>query len=136
MDISQDLSIKDKFKAKVTTGVLSFLRDNVIGVTELTRENRLNEILNQYSVGISTDVYIIQNHKKKNALAVLSDLDFFEQLLKYKEAVEDSIDNYMFKIALERQDDEANIPLTAVLEGEDFNVEDIINRASELEIED
>ncbi len=46
---------------------------------------------------------------------MIANLEFFEELLKYKEAVDAAIDQMMDQIALERNDEQAEIPLAHVI---------------------
>ncbi|NPV90863.1 MAG: hypothetical protein HPY50_08830 [Firmicutes bacterium] len=130
------IKINHPIKGKITTSAMRFLKKNVIGVTDLTRNKKLNQILDSYAEGSSSDVYIIQNHKKKNAMAVLTDFDFFEELLSYKEIVEEAIELQMYKTAVDRQRDIADIPLSVVLADEEISYTDILKRVSEVETED
>lgn len=45
---------------------------------------------------------------------MIADLEFFEELLSYKEAVDDAIDQTMYQVALERKDEQADISLATV----------------------
>jgi hypothetical protein len=112
----------------VSTETLNFLKDNVLSVTDLTRKNKLAEILNQYAVKESSDVYVIQNHKKKDAQAVLLDLDYFQKLLKYEEIVEEALDDDVLKTAMERKNDKADLSLDDVISEDDFDYETIMKK--------
>lgn len=53
---------------------------------------------------------------------MIADLEFFEELLSYKEAVDEAMDQMMYQVALERKDDPAEIPLAQVVSELDLDV--------------
>ena len=126
---------KGKKRTVVTSSMLEFVEESILGITDLTRSNKLSEILDSFSGKVSSHVYVVQN-KNKPSKAVIADLEYFKLLLEYKEAVEDAIDRYMFGIALERKDDVANIPLAQVLEGENFDLDEILSLAENIEVDE
>ncbi len=126
---------KGKKRPVVTSDMLEFVEEAILGVTDLTRSKKLSEILDSFSGKVSSHVYVVQN-KNKPSKAVIADLEYFKSLLKYKEAVEESIDEYMYQIALERKDDVVDIPLAQVLEGEKFDLNEILDLAEKIEVED
>lgn len=105
---------------------LNFLRENVLNVTDLTRSNKLSEILDRFSDGISEDVFVIQNGKKKNSQAVILDIDYFEQLLQFKEIIEEALDQVAFEEAYNRKNIPANQSLADVFDEEDINFAELI----------
>lgn len=121
----------------MTTGrrsdVLGFVRENVLNVSELTRTKKLSEILDKYSGVQSDEFYVIQNSRNKESYAVISDLEFFEELLTYKEAVDVAIDDIMYEVTLERQHDEATIPLDQVIDAFGLDVDKIIALSETIE---
>lgn len=125
-----------EFKKPGTLSHLEFLKENVYGITDLTRTNKLSEILNRFSGKETSEVFVIQNAKNKNAAAVLSDVEYFEHLLDVKGFFEEIVDSYMNQIALERQNEIADIPLHKALEGENFDFEEIMTLADEIEIDE
>lgn len=127
---------KERKHPTVTSNVLEFIEDYIVSITDLTRSRKLSEILESFSGKICSDIYIVQNNKNKDAKAVIADLEYFKSLLKYKEAVEDAIDQNMYQIVLERQNEVADIPLAQVLEGENFTLKEILTLAGEIEVED
>lgn len=122
-------------KKNVTTDILKFLSEQVLTVTQLKRTKKLSEILDSYGKEKSTDVYVVQNTKKPGK-AVIVDLNFFQELLAYKEAIDWSIDQVIEEVALERKDTTANIPLSQVVEENQLDVGRIIKMVEELEEED
>jgi hypothetical protein len=124
---------------RVTSDMLQFVRERVLSVTDLTRTPKLTEILDSYANRLSTEVFVVQNTRNKNAQAVIADLEYFQELLFYKEAVEQSIDNYMYRVALDRENDSCEVPLEQVIEGLNFtnrDLEDIVGMVGEDEEED
>ncbi len=111
---------------KPTSSTFRFLKENVLSVTDLTRTNKLSEILNQYAGEETTEIYVIQNHKNRNAIGVLVDLEHYERLLKIQEAVEQSTDEIMYEIAIQRINEKADIPLGKVLDDSDFDLDELL----------
>jgi hypothetical protein len=130
------VEIMDNPKKKVTRSTLNFLKDNVLGVTDLTRTNKLSEILNSFAGAESDEVYIIQNYKNKDATGVLIDLEHMDRLLAIEEFYEKMVDDYMYQIALERKDEVANIPLESVIGDENLNIDDILTLVDTLELDE
>lgn len=126
----------DNPKKKVTRSTLNFLKDNVLGVTDLTRTNKLSEILNSFAGTESQEVFIIQNYKNKDATGVLIDLEHMDRLLAIEEMYERMVDDYMYHVALERKDEVADIPFESVITGEDLDVDEILNLVDELELDE
>lgn len=106
---------------------LSFVREKVLSVSDLTRTKKLTEILNLYAADISEEVYVIQNSKNKKASAVISDLEYFQELLLVKEAVEDAVDQLIYDVAIDRKDDPADINLNQIIRGENLDQDRIMD---------
>ncbi|TCS95462.1 hypothetical protein EDD58_10232 [Hazenella coriacea] len=124
-----------KAKKGVTTDILKFLNDRVLSVTQLTRSKKLTEILDSYSQEKSTDVYVVQNVKKPGK-AVIADLEYFQELLSYKEAVDWAIDYAMEEVTLERKEDVADLSLSHVIQHNQLDVDQIMKLINEVEEED
>lgn len=124
-----------KAKKGVTTDILKFLNDRVLSVTQLTRSKKLTEILDSYSQEKSTDVYVVQNVKKPGK-AVIADLEYFQELLSYKEAVDWAIDHAIEEVALERKEAVADLPLSHVIQRNQLDVDRIMKLVHEVEEED
>ncbi|AIF44539.1 hypothetical protein X953_16470 [Virgibacillus sp. SK37] len=116
---------------RVNTNMLDFLRKNVYSVTDITRQKKLTEILDLYSGEMTDEVFVIQNGKKKNAQAVIVDLEYFEKLLTIKEEVEQAVDQIVLQEASERVNDEANLSLADVFDEEDINIESLLHQLEE-----
>ncbi len=95
--------------------VLKFVKDHVLNISDLTRTSKLAEILALYADKTSDELFVVQNTRNKNGRAVIANLEFFEELLSYKEAVDEAIDQTMDRIALERKDEPADISLAQVI---------------------
>jgi len=95
--------------------VLRFVKDNVLNISDLTRTSKLAQILELYADKTSDELFVVQNTRNKNGRAVIANLEFFEELLSYKEAVDEAIDQTMYQIALERKDEPADISLAQVI---------------------
>ncbi|MFD2706989.1 hypothetical protein [Salibacterium lacus] len=115
----------------VNTNILDFLRKNVYSVTEITRQKKLSEILDLYSGKVTDEVFVIQNEKKKNAQAVIADLEYFEELLTIKEEVEQAFDQIALEEAGERVSDKADLALSDVFDEEDVDVDSLLSELKE-----
>ncbi|HHY66014.1 MAG TPA: hypothetical protein GX517_02220 [Alicyclobacillus sp.] len=120
---------------RVTTDTLAFIQDHVLNVTDLVRTKKLSQILDSYADTKSTEIYIVQNDKRRNAKAVIVDLEYFEELLRYKEAVDQVMDEEMIRVAAERKGEVADIPLEQVV-GDDFNFDEIKAEMDKIELDD
>ncbi|MHB1685720.1 MAG: hypothetical protein ACYCYO_23425 [Bacilli bacterium] len=105
---------------------LKFLKERVLNIQDITRSKKLTQILDSYAERVSDEVFVIQNDRKKEARAVIADLEYFEELLMYREAVEQAIDDGMDEVARERKDTIADIPLGQVVAGLDLDVDRIV----------
>lgn len=118
-------------KALITTGTLDFLKSNVYNVTDITRKNKLTEILDRFSSEVTDEVYIIQNAKNKNAKGAFLDLEFFQELLSYKEAMDEGLDYVMEQEALARKDLSVNSSLSDVFEVDDIDFDSLMQEIGE-----
>ncbi len=107
---------------KTVADTIQFVKESMLTVSDLTRTKKLTEILNSYADRSSRAVYIVQNSKNRQARAAIADLDYFQELLRYKEAVDAATDEIMHEIILERMDDVADIELEKVIA--DFNLDE------------
>lgn len=117
------------------SSMLRFVKDHVLTVSELTRTNKLAEILERYASRTSDELYVIQNARNKNAKAVLADLEFIEELLAYKEAVDAALDEWAEEVAHERANEAATVPLAQVVEELDVDMDAVLRLADEVETE-
>lgn len=131
------LPLEGKYRKRAATSdMLAFVGENLLSVTDLTRTKKLSEILDNYSSSPSSEIYVVQNNKNKHSQAVVADLEYFKQLLEYKEAVDEAMDTYMYQVAKERQDDVADISFPQILEDENFELNEILKLADEIEVEE
>ena len=118
---------------KMRTDSLRFLRERVLTVTDIMRTKKLTEILDEYSKGESEDVFVVENTRNKNAKAILLDFEYFERLLTYEEAIENTMDELMYKKTLERKDQPATIDVADVIDQLQLDVEEIIRMSETVE---
>lgn len=120
---------------KITADTLDFVKNQVLNVTDITRTTKLTEILDSYANKVSEQIFVIQNSRNKEAQGILADIDYFQQLLQYKHAVDSAIDDIVYQVALERKDDVADIPLGQVIDELDLDVDEILRMANDVELE-
>ncbi|GGP08099.1 hypothetical protein GCM10011346_06790 [Oceanobacillus neutriphilus] len=129
-----DVLMKDKNR---NLAALEFLQRNVLNVTDLTRTNKLSEILNSFSGEETDEVFVVKNHKNKDAAGVFVDLERYIKLLKIEEIYEKAMDSHMLEIAKERKDDIADIPLADVLkEDDEIDYKYIYDNIDKIDLED
>lgn len=116
----------------VRTDILQFIKDQVLSVSDLTRTKKLTEILDMYANPTRSEtVFVVQNARNKEAQAILADFEYFQELLLYKEAVDQAIDQIMYETAMERKDDPAETGLAQVISDFDLDVDRIIALSEE-----
>lgn len=123
-------------KKRVESNTFSFIKDNVLTITDLTRSNKLSEILNHYAGKETSEVYVIQNSKNRDAVGVLVDMEHYQRLLRLQEIIEETTDAYLYRIALERKKDTAYIPLSEVVGDDDFDLNELIDSLDEVELDE
>ncbi len=130
------MSVNNVKKPSITSTTLNFVKENVLNITELTRTNKLSEILNKYAGEETSEVFIIQNNKNREAVGVLVDLEHYQRLLRIQEAVEQSVDETMYQIAVERINEKADTPLTDVIENADFELNSLLKFLPDVELDE
>ncbi|WJY26385.1 hypothetical protein [Sporosarcina trichiuri] len=120
--------VPEKRRKKVNTGTLEFLRHNVYSVTELTRQKKLTEILDLFAERTSEEVFVIQNAKKKDAQAVIVDLQYFQELLRLKEEMERAMDEVALQEAGGRIGEAADLKLTDVFDDAEIDTDAILRQ--------
>lgn len=113
--------------------ILDFIKKNVLNISEITRTTKLTQILDSYANKISDEFFVIQNTRNKEAAGVLSDLEYFQKLLMYEQAVESAIDEVIYEMALERKDDVADIHLGDVIDELNLDANEILKMAEEMD---
>src|SRR5665647_1504455 len=127
------VSVETMKKPPVTSSTFSFLKENVLSVTDVTRTKMLSEILNKYAGKETSEVYVIQNSKNRNAVGVLVDLEHYERLLRIQEALEQAIDESMTNLVLSRKNEIADIALFEVIDDNDFDLDDLVKALPDIE---
>lgn len=127
------MSVNAVKKPSITSTTLNFVKENVLSITELTRTNKLSEILNKYAGEETSEVFVVQNNKNRDAVGVLVDLEHYQRLLRIQEVVEQCVDETMYQIAIERINEKADIPLTDVIDSEDFELDSLFKSLPELD---
>ncbi|MEK3725568.1 hypothetical protein [Paenibacillus sp. FSL H8-0034] len=74
----------------VPLDLLDPILKNVINVSEVSRTEKLSEILDSYANKQNNDIYTIQNTDNKQARGIVVDLDYFLELIYFKRLVEES----------------------------------------------
>lgn len=110
---------------------MDFLKSNVYNVTEVTRQKKLTEMLEKFSHGITEEIFIIQNAKNKEARAAFVDLNYFNQLLIYKEAIEEAMDLLIEEEAEVRKDELATVSLSEAFEVDDIDFDLLMKEIGE-----
>lgn len=117
----------EKSKSVVHSVDLEFVKNNVFGITDIKRGNRLNEILAKYEQG-ETEFFVVQSTQQKGK-AVIVNLDVFTELLRAKEQLDAMYDAHMDEIMQARKQDQATIPLRVALQDEEFDLDEILSLA-------
>lgn len=121
----------DNSKKAVSSDTLNFLKNNVYNITDVTRHNKLTEMLDCFSKEKTDEVFIIQNAKNKDAKGVFVDLDYFEELLASREAIDHALDHLIEKTTMQRLNSKATLSLTDVFDNGDIDFDQLMK-----EIED
>ena len=119
-------STLDKSKKTVSSDTLNFLKNNVYNITDVTRHNKLTEILDRFSEEVTDEVFIIQNAKNKNAKGAFLDLDYFEELLANKEALDNALDELIEEAAIQRLNSKATLSLHDVFDEDDIDFDQLM----------
>jgi hypothetical protein len=123
---------------QITSSMINFFKQNVLSVTDLTRSNKLSEILDSYANKKSEEIFLVQNARNRDALGAIIDVDLLQELLTLREAVSQAADRIVEQMAIERVDTfKPDISLAQALheaEIEDIDVETVLKLSAELEI--
>lgn len=129
------VNLMDK-KKRVESNTFSFIKENILTITDITRTNKLSEILNQYAGKETSEVYVIQNAKNRDAVGVLVDMEHYQRLLRLQETIEEATDAYIYQVALERKEDKAFIPLSEVVKDDDFDLNELMDGLDNIELDE
>ena len=121
---------------KLSTDVLQFVENHVFNVTELVHSGKLGQILDTFAETKNEAIYIVQSDGKKSAKAVIVDLEFFKELLEYREAVESAMDEHMRGIVQSRMNDPADVLLSELLSETDASGDDFHRAYATVELDD
>ncbi|QQK77694.1 hypothetical protein HUG15_20310 [Salicibibacter cibarius] len=98
-----------KRRKPIDADTLDFARDHVLNITDITRKNKLSEIMERFSAqDENDDVYVIQNSKKKGTAVVLADVEHYKELLNYKEELDKLQDKLVEMEAIARLNSDPN----------------------------
>lgn len=125
------VAMMDKAKPFGHSVDLDFVKNNVFGITDIKRGNRLNEILETYEHG-AKEFYVVQSTQQKGK-AVIANLDLFAELLHAKEQLDALYEAQMHEVMLARKNDVATIPLKEALADEDFDFDEIMTMANQFD---
>jgi len=120
-------------------GFLEFLKNNVLNISEITRQNKLTAILNSFAGKKTEEVYIVQNSKNKDAQAAIIDLEYLMELIEYKNkfitAVEEAADDIVYDMALQREGAPASKTIGEVAAQLDLSWDEIMVAKNRVEID-
>lgn len=118
--------------------MIKFFQNNVLSVTDLTRSNKLSEILESFSNRKSEDIYLVQNTRNRSAMGAIIDVELLEELLAIRESIAGAVDEAVERSAADRVESfQAKYPISNVLFDmgiEDIDVDEIKKLSDELEI--
>jgi hypothetical protein len=77
--------------SRSNTNSINFWMENVMNISEATRQNKLAEILESYATKKNAGIYIIQNSKRKEAAGVISSVGYHLSREKAIENLEDEV---------------------------------------------
>ncbi len=122
----------------LSVSTLDFIKNNVLSITDLTRSNKLSEILESYANTKSEDIYIVKNNRNRDAQGAIIDIELLAELLTLRDAVSEATDAIVENIAAERLDNFK--PATSLsqalhdMDVNDIDSEEILRLSKELEI--
>ena len=118
---------------------IHFLKHNVLNISEITRQNKLTEILNKFAGEKTEEVFIVQNSKNKEAQAAVVDVEYLMELIEYKNkfilAQDEEADEFVYKMAIEREGTSATKTLGEVAAMLDLSWENIMKAKDRMEID-
>ncbi len=123
---------------EITSSMIRFVKNNVLSVTELTRSNKLSEILDSFSDRKSEEIYLVQNARNRSAMGAIIDVELLQELLAIREFVSDAADQVVELTAIDRVSTfQADHSLSQALHQigvENIDVDEIRKLSDELEI--
>ncbi len=86
----------------INSSMLDFIKNNVLSITDLTRTNKLSEILESYANKKSEDIYNVKKNRNRDAQCAIVDVELLTELLAMREAVFAEADTMIERIATDR----------------------------------
>lgn len=124
------------------TSGIHFWMDNVMNISEATRQNKLAEILDGYANKQNMEtIYIIQNSKKKEAAGVISSVGFHlarEKEIKKLEEEVLHLTNELLRLKAQSRNDQSVYSFAEAIERLELNeqdLKDILENSDEVEID-
>jgi len=118
---------------------INFLNKNVYNISDLTRQNKLTDILNTFSGQKTDEIYIVQNSKSKNAQGAFVDVEYLLELIDYKkkylQVLEDARDEIVYDLAVSREDHVATKTIGEVANQFDLSWDEIMDAKKRVEID-
>lgn len=123
-----------------TTGI-HFWMENVMNISEATRQNRLAEILDSYASKKNAGIYIIQNSKKKEAAGVISSVSYHLSREKAIEKLEEEVlrlNDEVLRLKAQLRNDQPVYSFAQAIERlglDQDDLTDIFDKSDEVEID-
>jgi hypothetical protein len=124
----------------ISSAMLDFIKNNVLSITDLTRTNKLSEILESYANKNSEEIYIVKNNRNRDAQGAIVDVALLTELLAMREAFFAAADTMIERIATDRVENfQPQTSLSDALhqmDVEKINVDEILKLSSHLELDE
>lgn len=123
-----------------TTGI-NFYMENVMNISEATRQNKLAEILDSFAGKKNTGIYIVHNSKKKEAAGVISSIGYHLAREKAIGRLEEEVlrlSDEVLRLKAQLRNDEPVYSFAEAIERLGFNehdLSDIFENSDEVEID-
>ena len=122
----------------ITTSMINFAKNNVLSITELTRKNKLSEILESFNDQKSEEIFLVKSGRQRDSMGAIINVEFLTELLQLREMYYEAMDKAVEATAIQRLETfEPNISLAHALDDigvADINLQEIQDIADELEI--
>lgn len=124
----------------ISSTMLDFIKNNVLSITDLTRTNKLSEILESYANKKSEEIYIVKNNRNRDAQGAIVDVELLTELLAMREAVFAAADTMIERIATDRVENfQPQTSLSNALHQmdlEEIDVDEILKLSRNLELDE
>ncbi|MEK3717052.1 hypothetical protein NSS64_03405 [Paenibacillus sp. FSL H8-0122] len=122
----------------ITTSMINFAKNNVLSITELTRKNKLSEILETFNDQKSEEIFLVKSGRQRDSMGAIINVEFLTELLQLRDKYYEAMDKAVEATALQRLETfEPNVSLAHALDEigvTDINLQEIQDMADELEI--